>query len=258
MKQLNLIKLSVLLCSILNLSTAYANQNYARLWENYRQRPDTLSTKKQFPYQACFEQAAKRYDIPLTLLLAVARVESNFNSVAKSSKNAIGVMQILWPGTAKHLGIYSRTELKKPCVNIKAGSRYLREMLDRYDNNIHKALAAYNYGPGNIKTDANFILTQGAAGYSAKVYRHLPRFHKQAGVFRKKQQRSLQQWSLLVFNDVHLAKACVNYVHQQDDSLQLEWFDRGYNRFEVVASSSLQGKRRVVEKLEKLGFPPPK
>ena len=122
------------------------------------------------PYASCFERSAAAHNLSATLLKAVGATESNYNPNARSHANAHGVMQIQWPGTAKHLGVRRLAQLYSPCKNIELGARYLRELLDRYKGNERRALAAYNYGPGRIK--ARGILPRGARKYVATVERH--------------------------------------------------------------------------------------
>jgi hypothetical protein len=76
-------------------------------------------------------------------------------------------MQIQWPGTAHHLGINRVAELYNPCLNIDRGSAYLRELLTRYQGDVTRALAAYNYGPGRISQ--NKPIPAGAQRYVDKV-----------------------------------------------------------------------------------------
>ena len=102
------------------------------------------------PYGECFAQAGKRYALNPRLLAAIAAGESDFNALAVSSAGAIGVMQIMWPVTARHLGFGNRSKLFEPCQNIHAGARYFRELIDRYEGDTHRALAAYNMGPSRI------------------------------------------------------------------------------------------------------------
>ena len=126
-----------------------------------------------YPYQSCFEIASKMHDVPVDLLLAVAATESAWDPDARSHANAHGIMQIQWPGTARHLGVKRVSELYNPCLNIELGSRYLREMLDLNDGNVELALASYNYGPGRISRADR--IPDGAKGYADKVTSHQAR-----------------------------------------------------------------------------------
>ena len=141
-------------------------------WQEYQSSNSYAEPAYVFPYSSCFASAAAAHDLPLTLLLAVARGESDFEATARSRANAHGVMQILWPVTARHLGIHRLSQLYDPCTNIEAGARYLRELMERYEGNLHLALAAYNYGPGRIPVNAVEI-PNGAEWYSGYIYRHL-------------------------------------------------------------------------------------
>ena len=143
-----------------------------RAWKSYLANDTTIEPRYRFPHATCFRAAASAHNLPETLLLAVARGESDFEPTARSKANAHGVMQILWPTTAHHLGIYRLSELYDPCTNIDAGARYLVEMLERFDGNLHLALAAYNYGPERIAADPDDI-PDGAEWYSGYIYRHL-------------------------------------------------------------------------------------
>lgn len=131
-----------------------------------------------YPWQSCFEVASKLHDVPLEVLLAVAATESNWNPDAVSHANAHGLMQIQWPGTAQHLGVTRLSELYNPCLNIELGARYLRELLDRNDGDLPRALASYNYGPTRI--DRAPELPSGAQRYVATVDAHRGRIAQRA------------------------------------------------------------------------------
>lgn len=120
------------------------------------------------PFNTCFEEAAERYDVPQRLLGAIAAGESDFNPLAVSSAGAIGVMQIMWPVTARHLGVGNKSRLFDACQNIDAGARYFRELLDRYNGNTHHALAAYNMGPERVK---HGVIPAHGVRYSDYIYR---------------------------------------------------------------------------------------
>jgi len=77
----------------------------------------------------------------------MARVESNFNRLAVSKKDAIGLFQVM-PSTGEMYGV-TRQQLFDLKTNIRVGLQYFKEMLNRF-NNINLALAAYNSGPNRV------------------------------------------------------------------------------------------------------------
>ena len=155
--------------------------DYGATWKAYLNNDTDLEPSKIYPYEHCFRQAAQKYDVPLTLLLALARGESDFNPRAKSPASCYGIMQIQWPGTAGDLGFSSIGELYEPCKNIMAGARYIKMLMDRYNGDVHLAVAAYNYGPGRISREAaSGDIPRGANWYSGYVYYHLQQVLKGA------------------------------------------------------------------------------
>lgn len=113
---------------------------------------------------AIFQEAAARYQVPVKLLQAVAKAESNFNSKAVSHAGAIGVMQLM-PGTARSLGVSDPYDARQ---NIMGGAKYLKENLDRFQD-VSLALAAYNAGPNRVKEYGGIPPFQETQNYVKKV-----------------------------------------------------------------------------------------
>ncbi len=105
-----------------------------------------LSTKKSAPYDASINDHARRQGVAADLVRAVIQVESAFNPVAVSNKGAMGLMQLM-PATARELGVNNPFD---PDQNIRGGVTYLKQLLNRYDQKVELALAAYNAGIGNV------------------------------------------------------------------------------------------------------------
>lgn len=211
-------------------------QDLDALWAGYADTQADREPAYRFPHATCFKAAALQYDLPETLLLAVARGESDFEPTARSRANAHGVMQILWPGTARHLGIHRLSDLYDPCTNIDAGARYLQELLGTYDGNLHLALAAYNYGPSRIPGDGRQI-PSGAEWYSGYIFRHL-NYVLGNGAPRRSVPDTLYsdmgQSTLLTFGEPYRAEAFIRQLENKAPGLALDWFRRGIGEFEVV------------------------
>jgi soluble lytic murein transglycosylase-like protein len=93
-------------------------------------------------YDIFIEEAARAVEVDSQLLRAVIVVESAFDERAESSRGARGLMQLM-PVTARR---YGARDAFNPGQNIHAGARYLRALIDRYDNDLELVLAAYNAG----------------------------------------------------------------------------------------------------------------
>lgn len=103
-------------------------------------------TSETFSMDDVFLKAAETYQVPVNLIKAVAKTESNFNPNAVSCCGAQGVMQLM-PSTAAGLGVTDPFDAEQ---NIMGGTKYLSQMMDLYDGDVKLTLAAYNAGAGNV------------------------------------------------------------------------------------------------------------
>lgn len=129
--------------------------------------PATPSAPPAPPYRELVSAAASRYGVDAELISSVMEVESHFDAKAISPKNARGLMQLL-PQTAARLGVKN---IFDPQENIEAGTRYLKELLQLYNNNLTLALAAYNAGPEKVQKYGNVPPYRETVSYVNQVKR---------------------------------------------------------------------------------------
>jgi soluble lytic murein transglycosylase len=98
-------------------------------------------------YSGIISRNSFKYNIAPSLIEAVISVESNWQPTAVSRKGAIGLMQLM-PATSRDMGVYDPYD---PEDNIEGGTKYLRLLLDRFDEDLELALAAYNAGPQRVE-----------------------------------------------------------------------------------------------------------
>jgi soluble lytic murein transglycosylase-like protein len=111
--------------------------------------------------------ASAMYHLDPDLVNSVIHAESGFNSRAVSPKGAQGLMQLM-PGTAGLLGV---TNPLDPAANVGGGTRYLRQLLERYNFDLVKALAAYNAGPLRVQQYGGVPPYRETRAYVAKIVR---------------------------------------------------------------------------------------
>jgi hypothetical protein len=96
-------------------------------------------------YRAAAVELAQKYGLDPNLFVRQIQQESGFNPEARSPAGALGLAQLM-PGTALDMGVM-RID---PMQNLEGGAKYMRMLLDRYNGDYPKALAAYNAGMGNV------------------------------------------------------------------------------------------------------------
>jgi hypothetical protein len=127
-------------------------------------KPDNIQGAQKL--DEIIQEAAETYDVAPELIKSVIQAESNFNPNAISPKGAMGLMQLM-PMTARELGV---TDPLDPASNVMGGTRYLKKLLDRYEGSVPLALAAYNWGMGNLDAHRG-RMPEETRNYVAKITR---------------------------------------------------------------------------------------
>lgn len=115
--------------------------------------------------------AAERHQVNPALVAALVRAESAFKAGAVSHKGAGGLMQLM-PATARRFGLKAE-ERFVPERNLEAGTRYLRWLLERFEGDVPRALAAYNAGEGTVDRYGGVPPYRETRNYIRRIYKHL-------------------------------------------------------------------------------------
>ena len=118
---------------------------------------------KRGPTAAASELVSKasiKYDVPAALIQAVMDTESGGNQYALSESGAMGLMQLI-PETGRRYGLTSPADFYDPVKNVMAGTRYLKDLLDRYNGDVDKAIAAYHQGEATVDRGLDAIGPKG-------------------------------------------------------------------------------------------------
>lgn len=123
-------------------------------------------------YDDIINNCAAEYGLDPALLKAIIKTESNFDRYCVSAKGAVGLMQLM-PATADILKVKNPTS---PEENIRAGSRYLRDMLSIFGGDLAHALAAYNAGPSRVRQYGGIPPYKETQNYVRKVISNRARY----------------------------------------------------------------------------------
>lgn len=152
------------------------SNDYNNSTSSVKKSTETSSNKVSFSsymsetksLDSIFEEAAKKYNVPVDLLRAIGKAESNFDPNVVSSAGAQGVMQLM-PATAKYLGVQDSFD---PEQNIMGGAKYISQLLDKYDGDVKLSLAAYNAGMGNVAKYGGIPPFKETQNYVVKVMKY--------------------------------------------------------------------------------------
>lgn len=136
------------------------NSEYRKLvktWKGWEEPASQIALedfhRNQKKFMTTINYYASHHKLPSALLHAVIAAESAYDPNAISRTGAVGLMQLM-PGTARQYGVKNR---RNPSDNINGGTRYLKYLLQMFDNNLVLALAAYNSGENTVKRYGNRI-----------------------------------------------------------------------------------------------------
>ena len=136
-------------------------------------------------------EAAERHQVDPALVKAVISTESGWNPQAVSRKGAVGLMQLI-PETAQRFGVGNPYD---PAQNVEAGTTYLKTLLDRYDGDLNKSLAAYNAGPSRAADWNRVERRTRVAGLFSRTndaLRHRPKPHLDSSAFPGSRNRRVR------------------------------------------------------------------
>ena len=137
-----------------------SHDKYKRLvktWKGWEEAKSQIALrdmeKNRRKFTSTINWYADRYSLPKSLLHAVVTAESAYDPHAISRAGAVGLMQLM-PETARRYGVKNR---RNPSDNLSGGTRYLRDLLIMFNNDLSLALAAYNAGENAVKDNGNKI-----------------------------------------------------------------------------------------------------
>ena len=132
--------------------------------------------------ERAIESSAKKYGVDADLIRAIIKTESNFNPNVVSSAGAKGLMQLM-PENCKEYGVVDPFDIEE---NIDAGTRHIKEYIDKYDGDVQMGLMAYNGGPTRMKNrgvnsiDDIYKMPKETQNYVPKVMKYYNEYKSQS------------------------------------------------------------------------------
>ena len=130
---------------LLKDSRPYKTNIISKLRKKYNSR--LYTSRRERIYNNIINDAAKKYGIDAALIKAIIMAESGYDHKAVSKRGAIGLMQLM-PATADALGV---EDIFDPTHNVNGGTKYIKMLLEKFNNNLDLALAAYNAGSTKVR-----------------------------------------------------------------------------------------------------------
>jgi soluble lytic murein transglycosylase-like protein len=124
--------------------------------------------------QSMITEVARQYGVERQLVAAVVAAESNYNAHAVSPVGAVGLMQVM-PATAADYGVDSHAALFDPKTNLKTGTRHLKRLLSKYQNDYGRVIMAYNAGEGVVDRTNSNVTYRETLDYTESVIHHYRR-----------------------------------------------------------------------------------
>jgi len=125
----------------------FDNKTFSKILKNeIKNNEEKINEEEGKKIEEVIKTKAEKYNVNPNLIKAIIKAESNFNKEAVSEKGASGLMQLL-PSTAKELGVKNIFDIEE---NIEGGTKYFKMLLEKYNGDVKKALAAYNAGFNNV------------------------------------------------------------------------------------------------------------
>ena len=155
-----------------NVPTSSTSSNYKVYIKETPKTP--LKSDITDLYDHVISEASQTHGVSFSLLKALIKTESDFNPRAVSKAGAIGLMQIM-PENIRRLKIKDPFD---PKDNVMGGTRYLKQLIHRFEGKLHLALAAYNAGPGVVEKYQRIPPYKETENYVKQVMKYYSMFNK--------------------------------------------------------------------------------